>query len=76
MCVCVCVCVSNLLLMFSQAFLTEEEKELTTAFKQAADNLRESFRFAHTTAKEILSEFNFEKLVLSILHCFFYLLFL
>lgn len=45
------------------AFLTEEEKELTTAFKQAADNLRESFRFAHTTAKEILSEFNFENKV-------------
>ena len=42
-------------------FFTDSDSELAKAFKTAADGLHGSFRFAHTTAETVLTEFNYRE---------------
>ena len=42
-------------------FFTDAQEKLAKTFKTAADSLRESFRFAHTTSEEVLQEFGYQK---------------
>lgn len=42
-------------------FFTGAQEKLAKTFKTAADSLRESFRFAHSTSEEVLQEFGYQK---------------
>ena len=55
--------------MLLAGFFTDAQGKLAKVFKTAADSLRDSFRFAHTTTEAVLTEFGYSELVF-ILHCF------
>ena len=42
-------------------FFTDSSSKLAKSFKTMADGLRESFRFAHTTAEAVLTEFGYSE---------------
>ena len=42
-------------------FFTEEESKLRKAFTSVADTMRDSFRFAFSTAKEVLDEYKYSE---------------
>ena len=42
-------------------FFTEEESKLRKAFTSVADTMRDSFRFAFSTAKEVLEEYSYSE---------------
>lgn len=42
-------------------FFTDSTGKLAKSFKTMSDGLRESFRFAHTTAEAVLTEFGYSE---------------
>lgn len=47
--------------MLLAGFFTDAQGKLAKAFKTAADGLRDSFRFAHTTTEAVLTEFGYSE---------------
>ena len=55
------VCIIALVVLIMLGFFTEEESKLRKAFTSVADTMRDSFRFAFSTAKEVIEEYKYSE---------------
>lgn len=55
------LCQSPSHLSCASGFFTDASSKLAKTFKTAADGLRESFRFAHSTSEAVLTEFGYSE---------------
>ena len=46
---------------FLVGFFSDESSELLTTLKRVANGLRDDFRFAFSTTKEVVDEYQFDK---------------
>ena len=52
---------SIIIVLIVLGFFTEEETKLRKAFTSVADTLRDNFRFAFSTAKEVMDEYKYSE---------------
>ena len=55
------MCIIALVVLIVLGFFTEEESKLRKAFTSVADTMRDSFRFAFSTAKEVIEEYKYSE---------------
>ena len=52
---------SIIIVLIVLGFFTEDETKLRKAFTSVADTLRDNFRFAFSTAKEVMDEYKYSE---------------
>ena len=55
------MCIIALVVLIVLGFFTEEESKLRKVFTSVADTMRDSFRFAFSTAKEVIEEYKYSE---------------